>query len=327
VLRSGRLAQGPMVERFEQACAAMAGTTHAVAMSNGTVTLEAILCALGVGPGDEVITSPLSFIATANAIRAAGATPVFADIGPDYNVDPAAVEALIGPRTVAIMPVHLYGQPANMPALTAIAARHGLAVVEDAAQAHGAHIGGRPVGSWGHGSFSFYATKNAQCGEGGAVTTNDAEIARQLRMWRNQGMADRYDYQMVGRNARLTEVQAAIGVASLGRLAERNRRRVENARELRDRLKGTGLVLPADTPGHVWHQFTVLAEDRDALVAALHAHDVEARVYYPGALTDAGSCPVADLVASRCLSLPVHDQLSYSELDHIVWSVAGVLGA
>ncbi len=324
VLRSGRLTQGPMVERFETACAEMAGTDHAVAMSNGTVTLEGILACLGVGPGDEVITSPLSFIATVNAIRSVGATPVFADIDDSYTIDPAAADAAVTDRTVALLPVHLYGRPADMVALDLVARRYGLAVIEDAAQAHGATVAGRPVGSWGHGSFSFYATKNAHCGEGGAVTTNDPALARKLRMWRNQGMAGRYDYQMVGRNARLTDLQAAIGVVSLAGLRDRNRRRALNAGELRAGLAGVDVVLPTDASGHVWHQFTILTEHRDQVAADLRELGVDAQAYYPAPL---GPGPRARDVAGRCLSLPVHDQLSFSDLDDIVAAVRKVCGA
>ncbi len=196
VLRSGQLAQGPMVARFEQHCAQMAGTTHAVAVNNGTTALELALQAMDIGPGDEVITTPFTFAATVNAIVHSGAEVRFADVTDDYTIDPAGIEAQVTSRTKAIMPVHLYGLPADMAAIGAIAKRHGLGIIEDAAQSHGATIDGQPVGGWGLACFSFYATKNLSTGEGGAVTTNDDVLADRMRVLRNQGMRARYQYEM-----------------------------------------------------------------------------------------------------------------------------------
>ncbi len=345
VLRSGHVAQGPMVQRFEHLCAEMAGASHAVAVSNGTVSLEAILHVLGIGPGDEVITTPLTFAATINAILLTGATVRFADVTPDYTISPDAVAALVSDRTAAIVPVHLYGLMAEMDPLMLIARRHGLAVIEDAAQAHGASANGRPAGSYGIGSFSFYATKNVAAGEGGVITTSDDALARRLRMLRNQGMVERYRYEMVGRNLRMTDVQAAIAIPQLERLKETNGTRAANA-ELLTALLGSdlGIVAPPlpDDRDHVWHQYTVLLPDgidRDEVVSRMREAGVEAGVYYPRLCWDypvyrehpgvvCDPTPEAERVTERCLSLPVHPGLSQREIDWVAEVVrAAVTGA
>ena len=221
VLRSGALAQGPVVERLERAFAEVVGVRHAVAVNNGTTALVAALQVLGLRPGDEVVTSPFTFAATLNAILEAGATARFADIDEaDFAIDPAAVEAVVGDRTAVLMPVHLYGQTADMGPLTAIARRHGLHVVEDAAQAHGAAYEGRGAGSFGLGCFSFYATKNLTTGEGGMITTSDDALADRLRVLRNQGMRERYRYELAGHNYRMTDLHAAVGLPQVARTAE-----------------------------------------------------------------------------------------------------------
>jgi perosamine synthetase len=334
VLRSGQLAQGAMVERFEELCAAMAETRFAVAMTNGTVTLEAILEVLEIGPGDEVVTTPVTFAATVNAILRSGATVRFADIASDFTLDPASVEALIGPRTRAIVPVHLYGLMADMQAFAGMASRHDLALVEDAAQAHGARDRGRAAGSVGVGSFSFYATKNVTSGEGGAVTTSDADLVRHLRMLRNQGMADPYEYQIVGRNLRLTDLQAAVAIPQLEQLESINRRRAANACLLTELLSvEPGIELPRvpEARTHVWHQYTVLLPadvDRSGVMATMRKDCVIAGVYYPrlawnhdayrdhpGVVVD--ETPRAADVVARCLSLPVHHGLEPQEVERI----------
>ena len=344
VLRSGHVAQGPMVGRFEELGAAMAGTRFAVAVANGTVSLEAALEVLGIGPGDEVITTPFTFAATINAVLRSGATVRFADILPDFTLDPAAVGALIGPATTAVLPVHLYGLPADMDGIMAVAGRHGLAVVEDAAQAHGASLGGRRVGSFGVGSFSFYATKNVACGEGGLITSSDEALVRRLRQLRNQGMVERYRYETVGRNLRMTDLQAALGIPQLERLDATNARRRANAAVLTKLLDGVdGLVVPATAEGreHVWHQYTVLlppGADRDGIVERMRAAGVESGVYYPrlawdypvyrehpGVVQD--DTPVAATAAQRCLSLPVHPGLSRTELERVAAALLGALAA
>lgn len=336
VLRSGHLAQGPMVERLEHEFAAICGVPHAIAVANGTVSLVAALAALGVGPGDEVITSPFTFVATINAILAVGATARLVDIGlEDYCLDPAAVEAAVNERTAAIMPVHLYGQTADMGAIMKIAERHGLAVIEDAAQAHGAHCGGQAAGSFGVGSFSFYATKNVTTAEGGVITTSDAALADKLRILRNQGMRARYQYEVVGHNWRMTDVAAAIGLPQLARLTQTNERRQANAAALNGALEGLpGVVVPrvmADR-AHVWHQYTLAVDGRDALMTALAQAKIGHGIYYPktahqyecyaiDARVVGDAAPLADLAATRVLSLPVHPKLASGDLERIVGAV------
>lgn len=343
VLRSGHVAQGPMVERFEALCASMAGVSDAVAMANGTVTLEASLEVLGIGPGDEVVTSPLTFAATLNAILRAGATARFADIRDDYTLDPDSAAMLVGPSTAAVLPVHLYGLPADMVPIEDLASRHSLAVIEDAAQAHGATVDGRAVGSFGLGSFSFYATKNVTTGEGGVVTTSDPALARRLRLLRNQGMSEPYRYEMVGANLRMTDVQAALGIPQLERLDEINKARAVNAAALTAAL---GSLLPSlrlpKTPfgrGHVWHQYTVLlpgGADRDDVRAAMAGAGVQSAAYYPSLVWDhppyrdhprvvRDETPTAADVAGRCLSLPVHPKLGPPQLERVVSALTAAL--
>jgi dTDP-4-amino-4,6-dideoxygalactose transaminase len=219
VLRSGMLAMGRRTEAFEEAWAAYCGARHAVFMSNGTVALEAALRALGIGPGDEVITVSFTFNATVSAILQTGARPVFVDIrDQDFCMDPGAVDAAITPRTKAIMPVHLYGLMADMDPLVAIAERHGIPIVEDAAQAHGASYRGRRAGQFGPAMFSLYATKNLMTGEGGFVTTDDDALADRIRLYRNHGMRVRYHHEALGSNFKPTDLAAALGLAQLARL-------------------------------------------------------------------------------------------------------------
>jgi perosamine synthetase len=334
VLRSGHLAQGPMVERFEALCATMAGTSHAVAVGNGTVALDAALAVLDIGPGQEVITSPFTFAATINAILRSGADVRFADIGDDFTLDPASVASLIGPATAAIVPVHLYGLPCDMSPLMALADRHGLAVVEDAAQAHGAEVDGRRAGSFGVGCFSFYATKNVTSGEGGCVTTDDAMLAERLRVIRNQGMRARYDYAMIGQNWRMTDIAAAVAIPQMERLDEIIRRRRSNAARLTSLLGSNPAVTTPSVPagrGHVWHQYTVLLEpgiDRDRVSASMSSAGIDTGVYYPGLVWDHSAyrdlptvhrddTPVALDCTTRCLSLPIHPGLSTSDIERV----------
>jgi perosamine synthetase len=346
VLRSGHLTQGKVVEQLESAFADLCSCAHAVAVSSGTAALVAALRTLGVGPGQEVVTSPFTFVATVNAIIAVGATVRFADIGADFNIDVAAVRAAITSSCRAVLPVHLYGQAADMPGISQIAHESGLAVVEDAAQAHGATVGGKPVGSFGVGCFSLYATKNVFAGEGGMITTDDDELAGRLRILRNQGMREHYDYVMVGENLRLTDVHAAIALPQLHTLAERTESRRRHAARLQEGLRDVpGLIVPVEEPGrrHVWHQFTVRVTGdapvtRAELIARLTAAGVGTAVHYPRAIIDhdvyrghplvAGSdVPNARLAAEQVLSLPVHPWLSTGDLDHIVESVREALHA
>jgi perosamine synthetase len=333
VLRSGRLVQGEVVERFERRFAEIAGVQHAVAVSSGTAALHIALLAHGIGPGDEVITSPFSFAATGNSVLYTGARPVFVDIDArDFNIDPASIEARITPRTRALMPVHLYGQPADMFAIADIARQHELVIVEDAAQAHGATIHGREVGTFGTACFSFYATKNVVTGEGGAVTTDDARLAERLRMLRSHGARKRYEHEVLGFNYRMTDLQAAIGVVQLERLHDLTERRIANAEYLNARLHG--VVTPRPLPGrrHVYHQYTVrVARGRDDLARALAGAGVATSVHYPKPIhqqplyRDLGfhdSLPVAEQASREVLSLPVHPALSLSDLERIVSSVS-----
>lgn len=341
VLRSGRLAQGPMVTEFERLFSEISGTRHAVAVSNGTVALIAALQSLGVGPGDEVITSPFTFVASLNAILHVGARARFADIGDDYTVDPAAVAELTCDRTAAIMPVHLYGLPADVPAIRAAAP--GIPIVEDAAQAHGASVGGRPVGSFGLGCFSFYATKNITTGEGGVVTTDDDGLADRLRLLRGQGMRAPYEYVIPGYNYRLTDIQAAIGIPQLKRIDDIVTSRQRNAARLSEGLRGlTGVRLPDVPDGrtHVFHQYTIEVLDggrRDDIVAAIREAGIDVGVYYPRVVHDydcyvgrpdvaRDDTPRARQASSSVLSLPVHPLLSDSDLDRIVSTVSRVVG-
>lgn len=344
VLRSGRLAQGPKVEQLERRFADAHDVEHAVAMNNGTTALVAALEALGVGPGDEVITSPFTFVATLNAVLESGATARFADIADDFCLDPDRVAALVGERTRVLLPVHLYGLPADMPCFAELARARGLALVEDAAQAHGARIAGRSVGSFGVGCFSFYATKNVMCGEGGMITTTDSGLAARLRLLRNQGMRAQYEYEMPGHNYRLTDLQAAIALPQVGRLRATNDARRANAARLSQGLRSVpGLCVPEVPAGreHVFHQYTVrvtagAALDRNGLVAALADRGIKAGVYYPRLVHDydcyrghprvvVDETPVAAQVATEVVSLPVHPQLSRSDLDRIVDAVTEVL--
>ncbi len=344
VLRSGMLAQGPRVAELEGAFAEMHGVAHAVAVNNGTTSLVAAMQALGVRPGDEVITTPFSFIATLNAILEAGGRARFADIGPDYNIDPAAIEPLVNERTKVVMPVHLYGLPADMGPIVELAQRHDLAIVEDAAQAVGATYHGQAVGSFGVGSFSLYGTKNITCGEGGMLTTDDADLADRLRLLRNQGMRARYQYEVAGHNYRLTDIQAAIVLPQLRRLKSIVEARQGNARALSAGLAGiVGLLLPVLPDGrtHVWHQYTVrvtpeAAVDRDELAARLTEAGIGNGFFYPRLMHDydcyrghplvsVDETPFARQVAAEVISLPVHPSVSSGDVERIVETVRGVL--
>ena len=337
VLRSGQIAQGARVAELEARFAALVGTKHAVASTSGTASLHLNLLALGVGPGDEVITSPFTFIASANAILYVGATPVFADIHPCcYNLDPRAVEAKLTPRTKALLPVHLYGNPANMPVLMEIAQRHGLAMVEDAAQAHGAAIEGRRVGSFGSGNFSFYPTKNMTSVEGGMLTTDDDWLADRAQKFRNHGQTDRYRHELLGYNLRMSDIHAAVGLAQFDRLAAYTEARQRNARHLDEGLRGV-VETPHVRPGytHVYHQYTVRIPDgrRDAVAAALRERGVGTGVHYPTPVHQQpiylergyrDSLPEAERAAREVLCLPVHPALSEADLETIVREVRAV---
>jgi perosamine synthetase len=331
VMRSGMIAQGPEVEAFENEFSALVGGRHCVAVNSGTSALHMALLAMGVGPGDEVILPSFSFAASGNSVRLAGATPVFVDIEADsFCVDPAAVESAVGPRTAAIMPVHLYGHPAAMAELEVIATRHGLAIIEDAAQAHAASLDGRNVGEFGlTACFSFYPTKNMTTGEGGLIVTPSAEIARTLRLLRNQGMERRYENEIIGFNTRMTDIAAAIGRVQLTRLAGWTATRQRHAKLLDASLETVVTPPVADGAVHVYHQYTVRAEDRDGLQQRLLEHGVGSGVYYPTPIHRLPSfglsldLPVTERAAREVLSLPVHPALTEQDLEFVAKTVDG----
>ena len=336
VLKSGFIAQGHRVAEFEEKFAAYVGTDHAVATSSGTTALHLALLAAGVGKGDEVITTPFSFAATANAALYVGATPVFADIDPlTYNIDPERIEELITPSTRAIIPVHLYGQPADMDPIMDLAADHDILVIEDAAQAHGAEYHGRRVGSMGDAAcFSFYPTKNITTGEGGIITTDDDEIAEMASILRAHGETERYRHTYLGYNFRMTDISAAIGIAQLGKLEEFNRRRIGNAAYLTSQLGDLeGVSTPHISEGvrHVFHQYTLrVPGSRDELMGFLNERGVGTGIHYPRPIYrqelyqrlgfDA-RCPVSEAAAEEVLSIPVHPALTSEELE----TVAGMV--
>jgi dTDP-4-amino-4,6-dideoxygalactose transaminase len=347
VVRSGQLAQGELVARFEREFAELHDVAHAVAVNNGTTALIAAMQVLDIGPGDEVVTTPFTFVATLNAILHTGATVRFADIGSDFNIDAAAVSALVTDRTKAILPVHLYGYPAQMDAVMACADRHDLAVVEDAAQAVGASFEGTKVGGFGLGCFSLYATKNLSTGEGGVVTTNDDVLADRLRLLRNQGMRQRYQYEMAGNNYRLTNLAAAIGLPQLRALPQWTERRRANAAALTAGLQDIAGIVPPAAPSagrtHVYHQYTIRVTDeagvsRDDFVDRLTERGIGCGIYYPRVVFDydcyrgdpriaADDIPNAYATAREVVSLPVHPFLTAAELDEIVAGVRAVVGA
>lgn len=334
VLASGKLVQGEQVAAFEEEFSDIVGGAHCIAVNSGTSALHLGLLAAGIGPGDEVIVPSFTFAASANSVVMAGAKPVFADIERgSFGLDPSAVEAAITPRTRAIMPVHLYGHPAAMGAISGIAQRHGLVVVEDACQAHGACIGGDPVGSIGDvAAFSFYATKNMTTGEGGMVVCRDPEVARRVRLLRNQGMERRYENEIAGLNNRMTEVAAAIGRVQLTRLEGWNDRRREIAARYDAGLAGVVTVPPvAEDVVPVYHQYTVRSAERDRLLSGLVGSGVDATVYYPTpthrlpAYADPTDLPETDLAAAEVLSLPIRAGLTDAEVERVIATTIAVL--
>ena len=341
VLRSGMVAQGPEVASFEQEFSAhFVPGRPSVAVNSGTAGLHLGLLAAGVGAGDEVIVPSFTFAATGNSVALTGATPVFVDIEPDtFSLDPEAVAAAITPKTKGILPVHLYGHPARMRELEALASERGVALYEDAAQAHGASLDGRPVGSFGEfAMFSLYPTKNMTSGEGGMVTTATDEIARQVKLLRNQGMERQYENEVIGFNARMTDLHAAIGRVQLTKVDAWTKTRQQNAAFLDANLQGVVVPVVADGAVHVYHQYTIrVPEDRDGFVAALKSeHNVGAGVYYPipnhrlpslAHFAPGLDLPETERAAREVASLPVHPSLSQDDLERIVAAVNTVAGA
>jgi dTDP-4-amino-4,6-dideoxygalactose transaminase len=334
VLRSGMIAQGRQVKAFEDAWAEAVGVRHAVAVGNGTLALMAIFAGIGVGPGDEVITVSHTFAATANAILSTGATPVFVDIEPDtWLIDAKRIEGAITSRTRAICPVHLFGLVADMDMIRAIADRHGLIVVEDACQAHGATFRGRVAGSFGHGAFSLYATKNLTTAEGGLITTDDDALADWLRLYRNQGMRARYQFEMLGFNFRMTDLAAAIGLVQLAKLGRNTERRRAIAAAYDAAFADLPVRLPVTPEGrtHVFHQYTLtVGPARDAIVADLRAAGITAETYYPipvhrqAYILERGlhaDLPITDAASATTLSLPMFPGLTDAELAQVIDAV------
>jgi dTDP-3-amino-3,4,6-trideoxy-alpha-D-glucose transaminase len=333
VVARGWFVLGPEVEAFEREFAAASGAAHAVGVGNGTDAIALALRALGVGAGDEVITSPLSAAYTALAIVMAGARPVFVDIETErLTIDPARIEAAITPRTRAIVPVHLYGQAADMTAIARIANAHHLAVVEDCCQAHLATSNGRPVGTIGAaGTFSFYPTKNlGALGDGGAVITNDPALAERIKRLRNGGQSDRYKHQEIGINSRLDEMQAAILRVRLPRLGGWTAHRRALAARYRERLASAPVdLLPEIDPGHVYHLFVVRTQQRQDLQRHLSERGIETLVHYPMAIPNQpamralapAECPVAVCACNEVLSLPLHQRLREADVDEVATAV------
>jgi dTDP-4-amino-4,6-dideoxygalactose transaminase len=329
---------GPAVAAFEQEFAAFCHTREAIGVNSGTSALHLALLAAGVGPGDEVITVPYTFVATVAAIEYAGATPVLVDVEPDYwTMDPARFEAAITPRTKAVIPVHLYGQPADMDPILEIAARHGIVVIEDAAQAHGAEYKGRRCGSMGHlGCFSFYPGKNLGAyGEGGAVVTNDAGMARHIRLLRAWGEEVRYEHKYKAFNYRMDGVQGAVLGVKLRHLESWTEARRRHAAEYARQLAGSPAVVPVERPGcrHVYHVYVVRLPERDRHRAILTEAGVQTGVHYPipvhlqPAYRDLGyaegAFPVSERVAGEVLSLPMFPELTAEQIA----TIAGLLKA
>ena len=333
VVKSGMIACGPETKLFEEEFAEFVGARFACAVNNGTAALSLALFACGIGPGDEVITTPMTFVATANAILSCGATPVFADIDEKtFNLCPQSTEAAITERTKAIMPVHLYGLPADMDAFRKIADDHGLHLIGDAAQAHGASIGNRKVGTLADVEcFSFYPTKNMTTGEGGMVTTDDENLYNRLNSIRNHGRPDSqlgmYEHDRFGLNLRLTDIGSAIGRVQLRKLPNFNLSRVNNANFFLNSLKDINeVVLPKKTEGmvHAWHQFTIRTDNRADLASYLKGKDIETRIYYPILIQDyphleqyRADCPVAEGIVKEVISLPVHPGLNNDDIEAI----------
>lgn len=343
VLKSGNLSQGPKVKEFEENFAKFCGAKYAIAVNNGTAALHCILFALGIKSGDEVITTPFTFVASANSIIMAGAKPIFADISEeDFNIDPKSIETRITDKTKGIMPVNLYGQIYNVEAITEIARKHNLKIVEDACQSIAAEYQGKKSGLFGDAAaFSLYATKNITAGIGGMITTNDEEVMRLCKLYRHHGQDEntQYDYIIFGYNYRMMDAIAVIGNEQLKRVDELTEAREKNARRLMESLAGIpGIVLPEVKEGykHVWHQFTLRITSkykmsRDEFIEKLKEKDIQCKIYYPKPLHlypqfyeygyKAGDCPVAERLALEVVSLPVHPLVTEEEMDHIIETI------
>ncbi len=333
VLDSGTLAQGTRVHHFEDQFASFIGVKHAIATSNGTTALHAALFANNISAGDEVITSPFSFVATANTIKMVGAIPVFVDIDEQtFNLDVTLLEKAITAKTRAIMPVHLFGRAIAMKQITALAQKYNLIIIEDACQAHGAEVEGKKVGSFGTGCFSFYPTKNMTTSEGGMITTNDDTVAAKARKFISHGSEKRYHHDFVGYNFRMTDIAAAIGIEQLKKLLFFNELRRKNAAYLTDNLNHMqGIIFPEVTENNVFHQYTLritsqFAKTREQFADYLTSQGIGNSIFYPIPIHkqkaypeyNALSFPVAEKMATEVISIPVHPSLSTEDLHKIV---------
>lgn len=331
VMETTQFILGPRGKALEGEVAAYCGVKHAVACASGTDALHLALRAVGIGAGDEVITTSFTFIATAEAISYVGAVPVFVDIDPrTFNIDAGLIEGAITPRTKAILPVHLFGQPADLEPIAEICRRHGLKLIEDCAQSFGADYRGRKTGGWGEsGCFSFFPSKNLGCyGDGGMVVTDDDGVAAELRVLANHGSRQRYHHSVIGYNSRLDEMQAVILRAKLPHIDAYNGARRRNAALYTERLQGSGVLPPVeDGKGvHVYHQYTLLSDRRDAVQKALGEAGISCAVYYPIPLHRqevyrerfaALSLPVTEEVAGKVLSLPMYPELTEAQIDRV----------
>ena len=330
---------GPNVQAFEKEAADYLGVAHAVGVASGTDALHLALAAAGIGEGDEVITTPFTFIATAEAICYVGAVPVFVDIDPyTFNIDLNQVEAAITDKTKAVIPVHLFGQPVDMNALKTLCDDKGLKIVEDCAQSFGAHINNKQTGSFGDfGAFSFFPSKNLGCyGDGGLITTNDEKGANELRVLRNHGSRERYHHNVIGYNSRLDELQAIILRIKLKHIDEYNSNRRRVAHRYSEALADTSIqtAFEDNTGYHIYHQYTLLHENRDAIMKTLQENNIACAVYYPIPLHRQEvyleayrniSLPVSESVASKCFSLPVYPELEDDKIDVITGIIKGAL--
>jgi len=332
---------GPNVQAFEKEAADYLGVKHAVSCANGTDALHLALLAAGIGEGDEVITTPFTFIATAEAIVYVGAIPVFVDVEPDtYNIDPSKIEAAITDKTRAILPVHIFGQPADMSAIMAIAEKNKLKVIEDCAQSFGAEVDGKMTGGIGiAGCHSFFPSKNLGCyGDGGMVTTNDDDIAANLKQLRNHGSSIRYHHDIIGYNSRLDEIQAVVLRAKLKHIGEYNTGRRRAAHQYSAGLNAMNGTNPPHEDGkgnHVYHQYTLLSARRDEIMKALQDAGIGCAVYYPIPLhkqkafadsTQGVEMPVSDDIAANCMSLPIFPELSEEQVTTVLDVIRGVVG-
>ena len=331
VLSSGMIAQGKKVLELEESFAKYVGVKYAIATNNGTTALHCALLAQGLKPGDEVITTPFTFIASANSILYCGAKPVFVDIEEkSYNIDPSLIQEKITDKTKAIMPVHLFGNPCDMYKILDIAKSNNLFVLEDAAQAHGAQISDKKVGSFSTGAFSFYPTKNMTTGEGGIITTDDKEVNEKARLIRDHGSKVRYYHDFLGYNYRMNDIGAAIGIEQLKKLEFFNKRRIENADYMTEKLsKIKSVIVPniKENTRHVFHQYTIRVDNRDKLIASLLDAGIGHSIFYPVPINEqkiyrdmgyVNDTPIASKVSKQVLSLPIHPLVTAQDIDKIV---------